>query len=155
MTRSPDTRPQFRYSVYWGTWSLLLSERCKVRPGCGQFVEIDLVPINGWQCGDSEYIAKVRAVNVRRHSTSRMAGRREDRLEHELPAEVLSDARWQFGPHIFDWLVNPRTEILGIIDWAKLEANSNGGCRLGDCVKDEFRHLLPPSLLPEPQLLAA
>ena len=57
-------RPRFRYSAYWGTWSLVLTHRHRVgntgRLSSGMTVEIDLSPVNGWNRADAAHLEKRR-----------------------------------------------------------------------------------------------
>lgn len=142
MPADPATRLRFSYSSYWGTWSLLLTDRCRATPGSGPSVEISLEPVNGWERGD---VADTLSVRVRRHGTAR---RPRDVVAASLPEEREARMREHWPAELFAWLMDPRTEILGIIDWESHQAGSygGGGCPLAACLKPEFAHLMPATL---------
>jgi len=72
----------FHYSSYWRNWSRVLSTN---HPS-GPFVEVDLTPINGWNCSYQGHVDKVRSVNIRRHGTAR---NKRDFDVAKLPADVI------------------------------------------------------------------
>jgi hypothetical protein len=141
-------RPRFRYSSYWGTWSLVLTTRHLVgsdgkgRPGLGRTVEIDLSPVNGWDRADAAHLAKVRDLNVRVHCTSPSP---RDRLERELPVEVQATLAAEIGWDLLSWLLDPQTEILGLVNWAKHARFNNGGASLRQSAWGHLAHLIPPA----------
>lgn len=139
-------RPRFRYSSYWGKWSLVLTTRhivgLKGRQSSGMTVEIDLEPTNGWNRGDEAYLAKIENLNVRVHCTA--PGPR-DRLERELPVEVQAALAARIGWDLVAWLLDPATEILGLVNWAKHAKLNNGGATLRETAWGHLAHLIPPA----------
>lgn len=139
------TKPRFRYSAYWRTWSLVLTDRFISSPPAGRTafhntVEINLSPVNGWErCGDAE-IKRMKGIIVRVHCTPSSP---KDDFAHELPAEVELALAAHLGWDAVNWLLDPTTEILGIIDWQRHREISNGGARLVDCVAPRFADRLP------------
>lgn len=144
---------RFRFSSYWRTWSLVLTDRCKAKPGYGPTVEIDLSPVNGWDCGATCNSDATRAINLRRHCTEIDA---RDIMTDVLPETIKSDLYRELGRDLTDWLLDPKTEILGIIDWARHNEISNGGASLRACVKAQFADRIPAlRQTSEPRALAA
>lgn len=142
---------RFIRSSYWGKWSLVLTERHigqRMRtmaaitgrePGYST-IEIDLEPVNGWgRCGE-EQIARMKRINVRRHCTERSD---KDVYTAELPLQVRLSLAEHLGANLTEWLLDPKTEILGLIDWDRYDAISNGGAGLLDCVHPHLAQLIP------------
>jgi hypothetical protein len=139
-------RPRFHYSCYWGTWSLVLTTRHIVgsvgRLSCGSTVEIDLEPVNGWERSGETSVEKICNLNVRVHGTA--PGPR-DRFEHELPVHVQAALAARIGWDLLSWLLDPQTEILGLINWAKHSKLNNGGATLRESAWGHLAHLIPPA----------
>lgn len=140
-------RPRFCFSAYWGTWSLVLTTRHRVgddvsRPGAGRTVEIDLSPVNGWDRADQGTIDRTVALNMRVHCTAPGA---RDRLERELPVDVQVNLATHLGWDLVAWLLDPATEILGLVNWAKHAKLSNGGATLRESAWGHLSHLIPPA----------
>lgn len=129
-------RARFHYSAYWGTWSLVLTHRCKAKPSYGPTIEIDLTPIHNDVAG----IQQLLGMNVRRHCTD---PRPRDVFADELPEGIESLVRDLFGREAADWLLDPTTEILGNIHWERLRDLSNGGASLYAIVHPRFASQLP------------
>lgn len=138
-------RPRFRYSAYWGKWSLQLTDRWAVRsagghkPGSFSTVEIDLQPINGWGFTDGSDEV-VRSMNLRVHMTS---PHKNDKLEHELPIHVEIELMAQLGPDLTAWLLDPASEILGLVDWDLYRQRNNGGASLREIAHPRFAQIIP------------
>lgn len=111
--------PRFRFNSYWGTWNLVLTTKWAVvsangrRPSHHSTVEISLQPVNGWGY-TAEDDGRIRALNLRVHST---AAGKNDTLAHELPDHVEKDLIAHLGSDLAAWLLDPTTEILGLVDW--------------------------------------
>ena len=139
-------RPRFRYSADWGTWSLVLTHRHRVgntgRLSSGMTVEIDLSPVNGWNRADAAHLEKVADLNMRVHCTAPGAG---DRLERELPVEAQAELAAHIGWDLLSWLLDPQTEILGLVNWAKHRKLNNGGATLRESAWGHLAHLIPPA----------
>lgn len=127
---------RFRYSAYWRSWSLLLTDQCNAKPGYGPIVEVDLT-------SPSADLDRLLRVNVRRHCTAPAAG---DRFLNELPEPIANIVFEIFGAALAGWLLNPDTEILGKIDWARYAAHNNGGASLYQIAHDRFRDAMPRAL---------
>lgn len=141
-----SNQPRFIRSSYWGTWSLVLTTRHAVgrtgRVGMGRTVEIDLQPMNGWDgCGE-EARRKAIDLNLRIHCTARSD---RDTLAHELPVEVQNALAAHIGWDLVSWLLDPETEILGLVNWAKHAKLSNGGASLRASAWGHLAHLIPPA----------
>ena len=136
--------PRFVFSAYWHRWSVLLTDRCNASPGYGPTVEVDLEPHNGWHRATPDDCRRIRALNVRRHCTNRA---NSDRVTDALPPDREAEIRSCLGSPVFDFLTAPDAEILGIIDWERLHATSDGGSALRACVKPRFAHRLPAALI--------
>lgn len=136
---------RFHYSAYWRKWSLVLTTNWAVRHANGEkpmghsTVEIDLEPIHGWGFTD-ECDKKVRALNLRVHCT---APGHNDVFAEELPIEIEAALMAQIGPDLAAWLLDPTTEILGLVDWEAYRALNNGGASLREIAHGKFAHLIP------------
>lgn len=141
---------RFIRSSYWGRWSLILTERfigerqrilgkLTGRTPSPSIIEIDLEPINGWG-RVADQINDVRRINIRRHCTAR-DGR--DVLADTLPMAIENALIEHLGKDLAAWLLNPQTEILGLIDWQRYEKLCNGGASLLDCAHPHLAHLIP------------
>lgn len=126
-------RAKFRYSSYWQSWSLVLTDRCDAKPGYGPSVEIDLTT-------PSADLARLLRINVRRHCT---APDLRDHFADDLPAHVVAQIRIVFGRKLATWLLDPNTEILGKINWDAYRDNSNGGAALHDVIYPRYRDDVP------------
>lgn len=138
--------PLFHFRAYWGTWSRVLTTRCGTRPGSGPTVELDLVP-RSWS--DVEAVERISRINIRRHSTDRG---RMDGQANEISTRARVELEDRLGVRLATWLLDPRTEILGLIDWDLYRRFNNGGASLHDCARPHLRHLIPAI---QPVLLAA
>ncbi|WP_313443020.1 hypothetical protein [Novosphingobium sp.] len=137
--------PRFRFNSYWGTWNLVLTTKWAVvsangrRPSHHSTVEISLQPVNGWGY-TAEDDGRIRALNLRVHST---AAGKNDTLAHELPDHVEKDLIAHLGSDLAAWLLDPTTEILGLVDWNVYAAKCNGDASLREIAHPKFPHLIP------------
>lgn len=142
---------RFIRSACWGTWSLVLTtrhlgERQRILAGItGQkpspsTIEIDLEPAGGWNRSSADERERIVRINVRRHCTPRTA---DDIVATELPMATRRALDTHLGVDLAAWLLDPVTEILGMIDWRRFEAVSDGGAALLDCAHARHAHLIP------------
>ena len=145
------TRPKrFVRSHRWGDWSLVLSTRFVVgtreiaaasgAPLIGRMVEIDLTPSGGWEDCDAREAARVKAINLRVHSMSRDP---RDLLTDTLPLDIELQVAANLGAELATWLLDPATEILGMVDWNTHRRGDDGGVSLRDCVIPRFTGSIP------------
>ena len=112
----------FIYSSYWGVWSRVLAVNHNMSPefGFGDFVEVNLQPINSWTWpGELE---RVKSINIRVHGTTRD---RKDRNEYECPEHVRTGMLEHLGAELTERLLTE--DFYSQIDWDLYRKHCNGG----------------------------
>lgn len=111
----------FIYSSYWGKWSRVLAVNHNMSEyGFGDFVEVDIDPINGW--GWPGAVEHVKSINIRSHCTTRD---RKDRNEYECPEYLRTHMLHYLGEELTERLLTE--DFYSQIDWNIYRKHDNGG----------------------------
>lgn len=142
--------PRFLRSHRRNAWSLVLTTRWRDRHAAGRAgatwtVEIDLEPVDGWTRCTAEAARRTVELNLRRH---RLAGDDRDVAAHALPDDVRAELDARLGNDLAAWLLDPSTEILGIVNWAKHARFDDGGAPLRRSAWGQHAHLVPDAAPP-------
>lgn len=123
---------RIHYSIYWGSYSRVLTDRLNDRRG--NYVEVNLTPVNPQ---DDRNWQEISRCWIRSHGTMR------DKREvdtNQLERPVFDRIGDMVGKDVRHWLLT--ADILPMIDWDKHNRASNGGASLFASLKEGYE--LPP-----------